>query len=184
MERLRRTAYRKVLRTIGRMRGSPRAIALGAAIGVFVAFTPTIGFQMLIGAILATLFRASRPAAMLPAWISNPVTIPPIFAFTYWVGTFLWPGASMAQVYEGLTKLANQLREHSFFQLHLHAKAVMGLGLDLFVPMMIGGVIVGAICGAISYPVVLWSVKEYRIVREHHRHERARRRAAKGRERE
>jgi len=171
--------YLKVLRTIGRLRGSQEAIALGAAIGVFVAFTPTVGFQMLIGALIATLFKASRPAAMIPAWISNPVTIPPIYAFTYWVGTLIVPGPSAAEVYERLKELVDRMGQHNFYELHKHFFEVFMLGKDLFWPMMIGGVMVGAILGCLTYPAALWGVKEYRLIREKRRHERARRRAMK-----
>ncbi len=62
---------RRALRSIVTLHGSPEAIALGTAIGVFIAFTPTIGFQMLLGAFVATLVGASRPAAMIPAWRSS-----------------------------------------------------------------------------------------------------------------
>ena len=68
-----RRAFR-ILRSVVRLRGSPRAIAGGLAIGVFVAFMPTRGFQMLFAAFLATLFGANRPAAVLPVWITNPAT--------------------------------------------------------------------------------------------------------------
>lgn len=175
--------YRKAIRTIGRMRGSPEAIALGTSIGVFVAFTPTIGFQMLIGLFLATILKASRPAAMLPAWISNPVTIPPIFAFTYWIGSFFWsqPGAVGAR--ERLAEAVTQFGEHRLYELHLHFKVLLKLGYDMFVPMLIGGIITGVVCGALAYPVALWCVKEYRLVREKRRHERAKRRARRLEER-
>lgn len=87
-----RLQMRRALRSVVSLHGSPRDVALGAAIGVFVAFTPTVGFQMLIGAFLATLVGANRPAAIILPWITNPLTIPPIFALTYWVGGFFGAG--------------------------------------------------------------------------------------------
>lgn len=64
----------------------PHRVALGAALGMFVAFTPTIGFQMVIVLALAALFRANKLVGVPLVWISNPLTIPPIFYAGYWLG--------------------------------------------------------------------------------------------------
>ena len=39
---------------------TPHRIALGVAIGIFVTFTPTLGFQMILVAVIATLLRANK----------------------------------------------------------------------------------------------------------------------------
>ena len=62
MRRSLRKLSRRALRSIVTLKGSPRAIALGTAIGMVITFTPTIGFQMALGAFFATLVGASRPA--------------------------------------------------------------------------------------------------------------------------
>lgn len=74
------------------LRGSPEAIGLGIAIGIFVGFSPLMGFQMLIAIFLATFMYANRPAAMAAVWITNPLTFLPIYIFTYRVGKCLLPG--------------------------------------------------------------------------------------------
>jgi uncharacterized protein (DUF2062 family) len=62
-----------------------RSSAGGAAIGVFCAFIP-FPIQMLSSAALAILFRMNLPIAVLFSFISNPITIPPLFFFAYRLG--------------------------------------------------------------------------------------------------
>jgi len=64
----------------------PHRLALGIAIGTFVTFTPTVGLQMMIVVFLAWLFRANKVVGLPIVWISNPVTIMPIFYTCYRLG--------------------------------------------------------------------------------------------------
>jgi len=57
-----------------------------AALGIFCAFVP-IPFQMLLAAVGAIVFRYNILVAVPMVWFSNPITIPPIFYFCYWVGS-------------------------------------------------------------------------------------------------
>ncbi len=175
-----RFRVRRMLRSIISMHGSPRDIALGTAIGVFVAFTPTIAFQMLISAFLATLLGANRPAAIIPPWITNPLTIPPVFALTYWIGTFFQPGPSVGEVYHQLGAVVESLGKLSFYAFYAQMAELLKVGAHVFVPMMIGGVIVGAICAAVAYPLTLRAVMRYRLERQRRRERRALRAAQEG----
>ena len=131
-------------------------MALGAAIGVFVAFTPTVGFQMLIAAALATIFRASRLAAIVPVWITNPATIPFIFLLLYRVGSLVWwdgpPAEVVSQHLVTLVMRLGKLEIYAFWEQFL---AFLSIGKDVLIPMFLGGTIVGAISGLATYPVAL-----------------------------
>lgn len=59
----------------------------GVAIGLFLAFIP-MPMQMLAAAALAIPFRVNLPIAVATVWISNPLTMPPMFFFSYRVGTW------------------------------------------------------------------------------------------------
>ena len=57
-------------------------------IGVFCAFLP-IPMQMLIAALICIFAKANLPLSMVCVWITNPLTIAPIFYSTYRLGAFL-----------------------------------------------------------------------------------------------
>lgn len=65
-----------------------RSIAGAAFIGLFCAFTP-VPFQMLLAAMLAIATRCNLPLSCALVWISNPITMGPMFYFTYRLGAWL-----------------------------------------------------------------------------------------------
>jgi uncharacterized protein (DUF2062 family) len=150
-----------------KLRGSPEAIALGVAIGVFVAFTPTIGFQTVIALILATFLNANRPAAMVLVWITNPLTIPPCFAFTYWVGSLIWPGPSPASVSQVIRGSVAAVARHDFWEMYDQFATFVGMGRDVLIPLLVGGVVVGVTVGSVAYFLTLRSIRGYRRHRAH-----------------
>ncbi|HEX22744.1 MAG TPA: DUF2062 domain-containing protein [Chromatiales bacterium] len=85
----------KCLRCLGPLRHDPNILHLnrhsvsGAfAVGLFFAFWP-VPLQMLLAAIGAILVRVNLPISVTLVWITNPITIPPIFYFSYLVGTWV-----------------------------------------------------------------------------------------------
>ncbi len=68
---------------------TPHRIALGVAIAIFVTWTPTIGFQMLLTIALAWLLGANKVVGVPFVWISNPVTYVPIYLPNYYVGRWI-----------------------------------------------------------------------------------------------
>jgi len=65
-----------------------RSAAGGVAVGLFLAFMPLPG-QMLLAALLSLLFRVNMPLALVCVWLSNPLTIPPLFFFAHKTGGWL-----------------------------------------------------------------------------------------------
>jgi uncharacterized protein (DUF2062 family) len=69
--------------------GLNRRSAAGAvAIGLFCAWIP-MPFQMLLASFLAVIFCVNLPLAVALVWLSNPVTMPPLFYMAYRLGAFV-----------------------------------------------------------------------------------------------
>lgn len=65
-----------------------RSASFAAACGLFGAFLPIPG-QMLIAGILAIVLRANLPLTIALVWLTNPITIPPLFYGCYRFGCWL-----------------------------------------------------------------------------------------------
>ncbi len=88
-----------------------RSVSVACAIGLFCAFIP-IPFQMLLAAGLAIIFRCNLPISVALVWITNPITMPPLFFLAYKVGTWLtnvYPGPFDFEL--SLNWLFTELRE-------------------------------------------------------------------------
>jgi hypothetical protein len=55
---------------------SPHEIALGVAVGIFVAFIPLFGTHTITAIVLAALLRVNTLIVLLGTQISNPLTLP------------------------------------------------------------------------------------------------------------
>ncbi len=65
-----------------------RSAAGAVAVGLFCAWMP-IPFQMLLAAVLAIFFTVNLPLSVALVWISNPITMPPLFYCAYRLGAFI-----------------------------------------------------------------------------------------------
>lgn len=75
-------------------------ISGGLALGLFVAFTPTIPFQMTISALCAIWLRVNLPMALAACWVTNPMTIFPVYKTAYKLG--YWMLSNLPGVFSGL----------------------------------------------------------------------------------
>ena len=64
------------------------SISKAFAVGLFCAFIP-IPFQMVLAAAAAIIFRVNLPISAALVWLTNPLTMPPIFYCSYIVGTLV-----------------------------------------------------------------------------------------------
>ncbi len=153
---------RRLGRWLFRLRGSPEAIALGVAIGVFVAFTPTAGIQALVALLLATVLGANRPAAVAPVFLTNPLTALPAFTLTYRAGLLLVPGPSQGEARELLAHLVASLTAHGFLDVSAQFRSLFLMGREVFLVLLVGGTLVGVALAVPAYGATLWAVRRHR----------------------
>lgn len=146
---------RPVLRLFSKFRGTPEAIAGGFSLGFFLALTPTVGVQVILAIFLATLFKVSRPAAIVPVWITNPVTIAPIFTFNYWVGSLLLPGPSVKEVYSYFMDVAARIARLDIWDIRSLFETLAQTGKEIMGPLLLGSFIVATLVGLLSYALLL-----------------------------
>jgi hypothetical protein len=65
-----------------------RSASGAAAVGLFIAWVP-VPLQMLLSAAAAVVLRVNLPVAVAAVWVTNPITMPPLFWLAYRVGAWL-----------------------------------------------------------------------------------------------
>jgi len=73
------------------------SVAGGLSLGLFVAFTPTIPFQMLFCAVLAIFLRINLPVSLAACWITNPITALPIYLAARNLGRYFLLNSSLGE---------------------------------------------------------------------------------------
>lgn len=139
---------------------SAERIAWGLAIGMFVAWTPTIGLQMIIAGSLAWLLGGNTAAAMAIVWITNPYTVVPVYWFNYRIGLLVLGGPAVG--WGWFVDLFNPPEVMSWSDYVAYA---WGKTLEVFWPMWVGSVFVGLVLAFISYFVTRTAVRRYRGMR-------------------
>lgn len=156
----RKFLYHRVLHTDD----TPHRIALGVAIATFVAFTPTMGAQMVIAVAIAAALRANKAVCIPIVWVTNPFTAVPIYSFCWMAGAWIVDaenGANVQAVVERMAAVAaipswSQLLEWSFWS------SVMALLVDLGTELWLGCCLVGLVSGGVLYGATRWGVTAYR----------------------
>ena len=125
-----------------RLHGSPEEVAWGAAIGFFVAMTPTMGIQTYLAVPIAALFKISKVAAALTVWLTNPVTAPIIYGFNYMAGA----------------KLLGYPLNATFFS-NPSWQTLWYSGKNVLFALLVGGTLTGIVVGTAGYFLTLGIVR-------------------------
>jgi len=140
-------ALKKTYQRFLKIRGDPHEIALGFALGLFVGMTPFMGFHTAIAIFFAALLKWNKISAAVGVWISNPVTAPVIYPFTFFIGAKLTGIANGANPAGGY--------EFAFFDMVLKAPKIV-------LALVIGGIVIGIPAAVAGYYVSFSAVNNYR----------------------
>ena len=125
-----------------------RSVANAFLSGLFWAMIP-MPVQMVAATITALLIRGiNLPISVALVWISNPLTMPPMFYFNYLVGTWILGEPENSPAFEASLEWLVTLAENNWYHLYF------------------GSFVVGVISGLIGYFVIRWYWRYY-IVKKH-----------------
>jgi uncharacterized protein (DUF2062 family) len=140
---------------------TPERTALAYSIGIFLGFSPFLGFHTLAGLAIAFLFRLNRVAILLGVWTNTPWWIVPY----YMVATRLGMWVIRFQVDWTTLKEIFQLGMHQRFAgSDFWSRIASQWGLLL--SYSIGSLILCTFLSLIAYPLLLRWIKFYRSHRK------------------
>ena len=129
-----------------RAEGSPHAVALGVAAGIFATFLPVLGFQMTLAATLANVLRGSMVGALAGTFIGTPVTYP-----VMWIGSYRLGGWLLGRDAGRLQHEVDQL----WSRLASGPAALTARGgevlLPILTPLLIGSCVLGLAAALLAY---------------------------------
>jgi uncharacterized protein (DUF2062 family) len=136
---------------------TPKRTALAYSIGIFLGFSPFLGFHTLAGLAIAFLFRLNRVAIFLGVWTNTPWWIVPYYMFATWVGT------------QVMRFQINTMTLKEIFLLGMD-KGFMGLDFwrrvasqeGLLFSFLVGSLILATFLALTAYPLALGGIKFYR----------------------
>jgi uncharacterized protein (DUF2062 family) len=127
------------LRVFGRLLHDPnlwhmnrRSVAGAFFWGLFWAAIP-IPLQMVASAASAILARVNLPISVALVWLTNPLTMPPVFYFNYVVGSWLLGKPLVVQEFQPSLAWIESLIE------------------QIWAPLLAGSLVVGLIAGTLGY---------------------------------
>ena len=129
----------KYLQCFGKLLHNPalwhlnrHSVAKAFAVGLFIAWMP-VPFQMVLAAGGAILFHANLPLSVVLVWLTNPITMAPMFYGAYKFGTML---------------LGEELQH---FEMQLSFEWLMDEMSLIWEPFLLGCIALGAISALLSY---------------------------------
>lgn len=108
------------------------SVARAMACGLFVTMLP-IPMQMLLAAFLAISVRANLPISVSLVWLTNPITMPPVFFAQYKIGTLLLGAPERSMPMElSIAWLTSEIQH-------------------IWQPMLVGSLLTGVVAATLGY---------------------------------
>jgi hypothetical protein len=136
---------------------TPERTALAYSIGIFLGFSPFLGFHTLIGLAIAFLFGLNRVAILLGVWSNTPWWIVPYYMMATYAGMgvmgFQIDGAKIKEIFQ-LGMDQGFIGSDFWSRLTSQWKFLLSFG--------VGSLILAALLAVIAYPLSLKWIKFYR----------------------
>ncbi len=167
-----RRAATYVLHRMRRLPDSPERICIGIAAGVYVSFLPIYGLHFLSAALVAWIFRGNILAALLGTFYGNPLTFPLMAAGGLELGGWLLDTevrVSVTRVMGAIARAGGELTDNLFSVFNgeqAHWTRLLRFWDEVYLPYMLGGLILGLPFAVLAYFVHLPLVRAYQRRRQ------------------
>ncbi len=157
-----------VMHRLRRLPDTPERIARGIAAGVAVSCTPLFGLHFVSAAALAWALRGNILASILATFFGNPFTFPIIAVSALELGSFILGRETSVKAYDAMRAFGAIWSEVGsnvlavFTATSVSWEKLNTFGWDVFAPYMLGGIIIGTVCGVPAYFLSLPVIRAYR----------------------
>jgi len=142
---------RSALRNLFNLDDPPERTALAFAIGAFIGFSPLLGLHTILAASISVVWRLNKVAVMTGSFLNNPWTMAPIVAASWAIGSLIIGSPPVELPQAGLSAILT-----TEFWILIAAQWRQLL------PFALGSVILSTTAAAVSYPLMLYSLRTYR----------------------
>jgi len=137
---------------------TPERTALAFSIGIFLGFSPFLGFHTLAGLAVAFLFKLNRVAVLLGVWSNTPWWLVPYYTVATWVGMWVVQFHIDWVTLRGIFQLG---KDRGFLAAEFWTQITSQWG--FLISFSIGSLILALVLSFIAYPLCLRSIKFYRF---------------------
>lgn len=123
------------------LKDEPKVVAKGFALGSFIGMLPIPGFQIIVSLGIASLLKLNKKAACIAVFNTNLFTGAFVFSFNYWLGKKLL-GVNPSFIMD------EKINYHFI-------TTIFKAGSDVFLSLMVGGIVTGLFAYAIAYYLIL-----------------------------
>ncbi len=146
LQKTRHIVRQKIIDPIFKSQSPVKEVSWGVAVGMFFGLTPTMGIQMYIVTGIWLILRFfpkgsfNLPVACAMVWISNPLTVIPMYYVFFVTGDLLLHGTSQAGSFVWFRSKIEQIQE-DFQGIEFIIKILEFLIVDLGYPMLVGSLL-------------------------------------------
>lgn len=148
-----------------RLNDSPHRIAAGFSAGVFIAFGPFFGIDMLLAAALAWAIRGNLFTALLGTLVGNPLTLPLVATASFGAGERILGRTGPETDFDAIllafdTAWASTLATVAgwFGWEPTPLDRLLGFLDAMFLPYLVGGATLGGLAALLAYPAARLAV--------------------------
>jgi uncharacterized protein (DUF2062 family) len=140
---------RDQFRSLWLSHSSPRRLAFGLALGVFLGASPLWGLHTLLAIALSFMLGLNKPAVLLGTLVSNPLLAPLLIFLSLEAGSGILHGRAAHLSVEEIKTL-------------MEGPDTRELMNEYLLPYCAGSVVVGLVLAFLTFWIALWSARRYR----------------------